>query len=178
MSTNHKSTLGASSSSRATVGRVTVMTPDSMELTMVTHTTVTKTIAVVPLPGPSRCSAAKDSWATLIGRKSSAIDGVSLLPTLPNGLAVRAGIDVSGQLTSSIDVAVCDMLKKRDDESFEKRWWKMSRDLHYISFEQANTRRQTLLYKADRCREDDSDCDIILLDVESDCSSWLRLASL
>ena len=91
----HKSTLGASSSSRATVGRVTVITPESMELTSVTHTTVTNTMAVVPLPGPSLCSAAKVSGDSWIGRRSSAIDGVSLVFATPSGLAARAGIVVS-----------------------------------------------------------------------------------
>jgi hypothetical protein len=78
MSTYHKSILGANSSSRATVGRVAVMTPLSIELTKVTHTTVTSTMAVVPFPGVSRCSAEKVLDGPLMGRKSSAMDGVSL----------------------------------------------------------------------------------------------------
>jgi alkyl sulfatase BDS1-like metallo-beta-lactamase superfamily hydrolase len=75
---------------------VTVMTPLNIELTKVTQTTVTRTIAVVPLPGVSRCSAEKVFDGPLMGRRSSARDGVSLPLTLKGGLAVRVGRGVSG----------------------------------------------------------------------------------
>jgi hypothetical protein len=92
----HRSTLGANSSSRATVGSVTVMTPDNMELTKVTHTTVTRTMAVVPFLGVSLCSAEKVLGRPLMGCRSSATDSVSLPGALLGGLAVRAGSGVEG----------------------------------------------------------------------------------
>jgi hypothetical protein len=69
------------------------MTPLNIELTKVTHTTVTRTIAVVPLPGVSRCSAEKVLGNPLMGLRSSAKDGVSLALALKDGLV---GSGVSG----------------------------------------------------------------------------------
>jgi hypothetical protein len=91
----HRSTLGANSSSLATVGRVTVITPLNMELTKVTHTTVTRTMAVVPFPGVSRCSDEKVLGRPLMGCRSSVMDGVSFSCALLGGLAVRTGCGVS-----------------------------------------------------------------------------------
>ena len=79
-----------------TVGRVTIITPLNIELTKVTHTTVTRTKAVVPFPGVSRCSTEKVLGGPLIGRRSSAMDGVLLAFTWMDGLTVRAGSGVSG----------------------------------------------------------------------------------
>jgi len=82
------------------------MTPLNIELTKVTHTTVTRTMAVVPFPGVSRCSAEKVLGRELIGCRSSVMNGVSLPFAMSEGLAVRAGCGDEGWFISSIDVAV------------------------------------------------------------------------
>jgi hypothetical protein len=94
----HRNTLSASSSARATADRVTIMTPLNIELTKVMHTTVTRTIAVVPFPGVSRCSAEKALGRPLMVCRSSVTKGVSLPYALLEGLTARAESDVSGSL--------------------------------------------------------------------------------
>lgn len=60
------------------VGRTTVVTPDNMELIIVTQTTVTRTMAVVRLLGEEGVSAGKEEMGAGIGWKSFESGAVSL----------------------------------------------------------------------------------------------------
>jgi hypothetical protein len=91
------------------VGRITAVTPESMELIMVTQTTVMSTMAVVFFPGACNCSMSMALAGGWIGCPSSTRPNVrSILVCTLGGWVTLSG--VWGKSTSSIDVAVRDMV--------------------------------------------------------------------